>query len=41
MTRRPPRVPHTADLHVDGDGDGAHGHCERERLLFQRIVDPS
>jgi hypothetical protein len=39
MTRRPPRVPHTADLHVDGDGDGAHGHCERERLVFQRIVD--
>ena len=39
MTRRPLRVPHTADWHLDSDGYGADVHRERERLVFQRIVD--
>ena len=37
MTRTPLCVLHTADVHLDGDG--ADGHHEGERLIFQRIVD--
>ena len=42
-SRRPLRVLHTADVHLDGDGGGSPGqqaaHRERGRRVFQRIVD--
>jgi DNA repair exonuclease SbcCD nuclease subunit len=42
-SRRPLRVLHTADVHLDSDGYGnaEHqvAHRERERRVFQRIVD--
>jgi exonuclease SbcD len=42
-SRRPLRVLHTADVHLDSDGGGNPGqraaHHERGRRVFQRIVD--
>src|SRR6266849_4593650 len=42
-SRRPLRVLHTADVHLESDGYGdAHqqaAHTERGRRIFQRIVD--
>ena len=37
-SRRPLRVLHTADVHLDGDGNAAED-SERGRRVFQRIVD--
>jgi DNA repair exonuclease SbcCD nuclease subunit len=43
MSRRPLRVLHTADVHLDSDsyGDATQhaAHRDRERLVLQRIVD--
>ena len=42
-SRRPLRVLHTADVHLDSDGGGNPGqraaHHERDRRVFRRIVD--
>ena len=42
-SRRPLRVLHTADVHLDSDGDGSPGqraaHRERGRRILSRIVD--
>ena len=40
-TRRPLRVLHTADIHLDSDSyaSAAAAHRERERRVFQRIID--
>ncbi len=42
-SRRPLRVLHTADVHLESDGYGdarqQAAHRERERRMFQRIVD--
>jgi DNA repair protein SbcD/Mre11 len=43
LFRRPLRVLHTADVHLDSDGYGTAAqqaaHRERERAVFRRIVD--
>lgn len=38
-SRRPLRVLHTADVHLDGDAYGRAEHRDRGRRIFQRIVD--
>jgi exonuclease SbcD len=37
--RRPLRLLHTADVHLDSDSYGGAGHREHERGVLQRIVD--